>query len=257
MKYYKFSRVIHPTSGIINEFSKNLKIEISDSIINDGTYLIGGPRFSKDYLRTLEDSQTKYINIDKGYFKNRKSTSHWRLSVRGLQQNKFFNAPDDRIKEFSDLEIKQWCNKGSYILILAPNPDPLEFYCGHRDTLAWSLDVKNELLKYTDRKIFIRFKNNVKKSQDKLIKYFDDCYAVVSLQSIGAVEAVLHGIPAINLAPSCIDLLYKTNLADIENLKYPEHRFEWIKCLSYSQFTVSEISAGYAFEMISKYYLDN
>ena len=42
-------------------------------------------------------------------------------------------------------------------------------------------------------------------------------------------------------------------LDDIENLTYSENRYEWLKSLSYSQFTWDEMQSGYALNTVEQY----
>jgi hypothetical protein len=238
---------------IIDCITHSYNVEVTSTLSNDRLFFVGGPRTSLNKIKDLEKTKTTYINVDKGYFRNRKSTSHWRLSYNSLQQTQLFNVPDDRLKKFN-INIKPWKTTGSYILILAPNPNPLILYKGHNNITEWALSVRRQLLQYTDRKIFIRFKDLVKKGYDPIQKYYNDCYAIISLQSLGVVDATLHGIPCINLAPSCLDSLHDNKLEDIENLTYPENRWEWIKSLSYGQFTTEEMKSGYALKQLQDLY---
>ena len=231
--------------------SKSINIETSNDTADKNNYFfIGGPISSINVLRRLENSPASYINIDKGYFRNRKSTSHWRLSFNSLQQQQILDVPDDRLKDFN-INIKSWQTLGEYIIILAPNPKPLLYYTGSEDVISWCFETKAKLLEYTDRKIFIRFKEPAKhRGKDPLIKYLDKCHAVVTLQSIGCVETITAGIPTLNLAPSCLNGLYESNVSMIEDLPKPDNRYEWLKSLSYSQFTLEEFENGKALELL-------
>jgi hypothetical protein len=67
------------------------------------------------------------------------------------------------------------------------------------------------------------------------------------------VQSTIHGIPCINLAPSALDGLHKMKLENIENLVYPANRYEWLKSLSYSQFTWKEMESGFALNTVEQY----
>jgi len=231
--------------------SKSINIETTNNTADkNNCFFIGGPISSINVLQRLDNSPASYINIDKGYFRNRKSTSHWRLSFNSLQQQQILDVPDDRLKAFN-IDIKPWQTAGEYVIILAPNPKPLLYYTGSEDVLSWCLETKAKLLQYTDRKIFIRFKEPAKhRGKDPLIKYLDKCHAVVTLQSIGCVETITAGIPTLNLAPSCLNGLYQSDVSMIENLPKPDNRYEWLKSLSYSQFTLEEFEDGKALELL-------
>ncbi len=258
IQHYKFKRffegetVPSKLDRLIDvHLSKSVNIEKSNNTnIKNNCFFTGGPISCIDVLSRLDKSISSYISIDKGYLRNRKSTSHWRLSFNSLQQESLIDVPDDRLKAFN-VDIKPWQTNGEYIIILAPNPKPLLYYTGSDDVLAWCLDVKEKLLKYTDRKIFIRFKESAKRrGKDPLSKYLDKCHAVVTLQSVGCIETITAGIPTLNLAPSCLNGLYKSNLNMIENLPKPINRYEWLKSLTYSQFTLQEFESGKALQLL-------
>ena len=255
MNYFKFPKsetVPSKVDRLINvHLSKSIDIKESNDTSNkNDCFLIGGPISSLNVLNRLDKSPASYINIDKGYFRNRKSNSHWRLTLNNLQQQTILDVPDDRIKDFN-IDIKPWQSDGEYIIILAPNPKPLLYYTGSEDVLAWCLETKAKLLEHTDRKVFIRFKEPAKhRGRDPLSKYLDKCHAIVTLQSVGCVETMMAGIPTLNLAPSCLDCLYQSNINMIENMPRPDNRYEWFKTLSYSQFTIAEIQGGKALELL-------
>lgn len=231
--------------------SKSINIKESNDVSNkENCFFIGGPFSSINVLKKLDKNLASYISIDKGYFRNKKSTSHWRLSLNSLQQQKILDVPKDRLEVFN-IDIKPWQTQGEYIIILAPNPNPLLYYTGSDDVLKWCLETKAKLLEHTDRKIFIRFKESIKyRIHDPLSKYLDKCYAVVTLQSLGCVETIIAGIPTLNLAPSCLNGLYKSDVSMIEDLPKPDNRYEWLKSLSYSQFTLEEFENGKALELL-------
>jgi len=230
------------------------KIVTTDTITKDKIFFTGGPATSLENIQKIMSNGASFINIDKGYFRNKKSNSHWRMSANSLQQTTIFDVPADRLENNFDIKIKEWKKNGSYILILAPNPKPLNFYFNTEDVVSWALDIKNKLLNFTDRKIFIRFKNATTKGHDPLIKYLDDCYAVVTLQSLGGVQAIIEGVPVISLADSCMKSICKNELTDIENLTYPDNRYEWLKSLTYGQFTEEELKNGTAMSILKELY---
>lgn len=234
--------------------SKSLEINVSEELDRDNLYFIGGPVSSLYNLTRLQQSNTPYINVDKGYFRTKKTT-HWRLSVNSLQQLMLFDVPADRLQNIDYFKIEPWQTSGDYVLILAPNPAPLQLYQQHTDVLKWCIDTKNEILKYTDRKVFIRFKESSKsRGKDSLSKYLKDCHAVISLQSIGCVQTICKGIPTYNLAESCLDGLGNFSIKDIENPVKPDNRYEWLKSLAYGQFTIDEIENGTAINILQELY---
>jgi hypothetical protein len=248
MKYCRFlkSSLTQIVDSKIDLISKVRTVDFEDMLTADKFFFIGGPFSSLEKIKKIKENNINFINIDKGYLRNKKTTSHWRMSFNSFQQLKILDVPADRLENNFKIEIKKWQRQGSYILILAPGVNSLNLYYQTSDILDWSLRIKNKLLEYTDRKIFIRFKDSQIKKSDPLIKYLDNCYAIITLQSLGCVDALINGIPVISLAECCTDSLFKNRMEDIENLYYPENRYEWLKSLAYSQFTDEELSSGYA-----------
>ena len=250
----RFDKDCQPLNSIIDAFAHRLHVQVQNTIDTNTCYFVGGPIFCLEQLQHLRDRSACFINIDKGYFSNKKSTSHWRVSFNELQNTRVLQVPDDRWQAFG-IELQPPRRDGSYILILAPSVNPLKYHTEYDDPLAWALTIKNQLLQFTTRKIFIRFKDNVKKGVDPLIKYLQDCWAVVSLQSVGAVQALIHGVPAINLASSCLDSLsIEKNLENIDTVQCPQDRYHWLCGLAYSQFTTEEIRSGQALNLIAQYH---
>lgn len=257
MKYYRFPRGSDSLQDrridtLIDCLENKLKIETTDQLDPDGIYFVGGPISSYDQLTKLKENDIRFINIDKGYFRNRKATSHWRLTFNKLQQDELtqFKDNNNRLNAF-EIELQDWKKDGEYILILAPNDEPCQFITG-KTPLEWALETRRELLKHTDRKIFIRYKDFVKKGYDPFEKYLDNCYAVVTLQSVGALVSTIHGIPCINLAETCTDAIYKNKLEDIENLVYPDNREELLNSLAYCQFLPVELENGFAVKTLEE-----
>mgnify|MGYP006081580535 CR=1 FL=1 len=244
------------SENIINLISNNYPIPVTE-INSEDCFFLGGPANYLNFLDEIKKVNGNYINIDKGYFSTSpKVSSHFRLTYNDLQMRKCIEVDDNRLKKFN-IELSPWNKSGSYIMILAPNANPLKFY-ENCDIINWITTVKKELLKLTDRKIFVRYKDNKKiRSYDPLKKYFNDCYCIITLQSLGSVEATINGIPCINLAPSCLQGLHNMTLNNIESLTYPDNRYEWLKTLSYCQFTYDEFKNGSAMHILEKYQKGN
>lgn len=249
--YNRFSKLPQTklVDGMIDLLSFSQQIPVCDTPTNDSTYFVGG--FRTSYNNIQKCKICNFINIDKGYIQPTNQITHyWRMTYNDFQQNKIIDVPDDRLQ---NIKLKPWNKNGSYIIILAPNPHPLMYYknCTIEN---WINQIKVQLLKLTDRKIFVRYKDNKKiRSHDPFEKYLDNCYAVISLQSMGAVQSTIYGVPCINLAPSAIVGLHNMQLTDIENLVYPDNRYEWLKSLSYSQFTWEEMKSGFALNTVRQY----
>lgn len=104
----------------------------------------------------------------------------------------------------------------------------------------WIKNVIEELRLYTDREIV----THMKRDSRPLADFFRDAHCIISHSSNSAVEAVMAGVPAINLADSPAAAMTRRNLYDVENLFFPENRLEWAAVLADNQWTLDEISNG-------------
>jgi len=82
----------------------------------------------------------------------------------------------------------------------------------------------------------------------------DNCHALVTYQSIAAVESVLYGVPAFTLAPTAADPVCDKDLSLIENpTKQDEHKiYKWACHLAYGQFHNDELRDGRAYKILMR-----
>jgi len=252
LKY--FSNPHNVLKKLIPHISKSTRVEETDEINLNYTYLTVGPwKYSSD--RQLVFDKGNFIHYDKGYFFNTKAASTFRLSHNNLQESRIFECDDKRIQQYN-VKIKPWRKEGDYILIVAPDEWPVKYYTEFENEYEWAFWLKHELRKYTDRKIFIRFKETRKdRGDDPFVKYLDNAWAVITHQSLACIESICEGVPVFNLAPSCCDNMALQDLSKIEQPYYPDNRWEWVKSLSYGQFTLDEIENGFMIETLKDRYL--
>ena len=82
-----------------------------------------------------------------------------------------------------------------------------------------------------------------------------DVHAVVTFNSVAAVESILAGVPAFVLAPSHVaEPVGNTNLAKIDNPFYPDRDLldAWCHSMAYGQYHVKELANGTAFRMMQE-----
>lgn len=238
---------------IIPAFRNCVPVSETNKITADQTYLVVGPwKYTPE--QQIIFNHGKYLHYDKGYIFNNKVPNTFRLTYNSLQESKIFDCDDARIKEFN-VVIKPWKKTGDYILIVAPDEFPVRYYTRLQNEFEWAMWCKGELRKYTDRKIFIRHKEKRKQRiHDPLDLYLKDAWAVVTHQSLACIESILEGVPVFNLAPSCCNKMALQDLSKIEEPFYPDNRWEWIKSLSYGQFTYEEIYNGTALSILRERY---
>jgi len=144
--------------------------------------------------------------------------------------------------------------QGGPILLVTPSEKPCQFYNLDKDT--WVKETIAELKKHTDRPIVIREKglrpDRIKENTVAAQCARDRIYAVVTYQSMAALEALHYGIPAFTMAPSCVDSVVSNDLSKIEEATYPdEQKFKnLLNYLAYCQYNLDEISRGVALSMI-------
>jgi hypothetical protein len=227
--------------------SQYRKIIYTKSYDKDLTFIGSDPIFNKITYTNCSENGCNFLNIGKGYLRK-----YLRISYNSLQQTASFAPLYDRLDQWT--YTNNWSNsKDGYILLLAPKRETLKYYTGYDDVIQWCNDIKNQLRNYTDKKIFVRLKDvRSLRGKDPITMYFDGCYATVSLQSVGCIESIIHGIPAFTIAPSALSSFDKwnNNISNIENIVYPTDKSKWLNVLANSQFTPEEIKNGFALDTI-------
>jgi hypothetical protein len=202
-----------------------------------------------------EQKHTFYY-MDSGYVGNYKSVTNpqgWKLWHRivknNIQHSDIVARPDDRWKRL-DYPIHSR-KQGTHILLVTPSEKPCKFYGIDRDT--WVRTTIEEIKKYTDRPIVVRDKaTRQQRISNTIFDDLKDCHALVTYQSIAAVESVLHGVPAFTLAPTAADPVCDKDLSLIEDpTLQDEHKiYKWACHLAYGQFHVDEFKDGSAYRML-------
>ena len=170
------------------------------------------------------------------------------------QHSDLIKRPDDRFKLFNK-KFRPWKKTGRKILIAKPDEKPCKFY--GIDLSDWIENTITEVKKYTDRPVAVRERaakridriktNTLQEALD------DDVFALVTFNSVAAVESIFHGIPTFTLAPTnAADPMSLKDLSKIENPFYPteEERYAWACHLAYGQFHINELKSGNALKML-------
>jgi hypothetical protein len=225
-----------------------------------GPIILRGIMKHKIMKRCQQDSRDFYY-VDTGYFGNEKSSSnpngwkYWHRIVKNdLQHGEIISRPDDRFKQFNKM-FAPWKKDGRKILIAAPDEKPCKFY--NTTQQEWIENTINNLKQYTDRPIVVRErapKRIDRITTDTLQSALDnDVFALVTFNSVAAVESIFHGIPAFTLAPAnAASPVSLQDLSKIENPYYPDEDklHAWGCHLSYGQFHISEMASGKALKML-------
>lgn len=249
----------------INMFAKGCRSHTLDTdlfVYEDSSepIVLRGILKKKIIHRCWKDKRTFYY-MDTGYFGNERTTSnpngwkYWHRIVKNdLQHGEIIPSPGDRFNGFNK-KFSPWKKNGRKILIAKPDDKPCKFY--GVDLEQWVENTINEIKKHTDRPVAVR--ERAPKRIDRIATdtlqqaLDDDVFALVTFNSVAAVESIFHGIPAFTLAPAnAASPVSSQNLSEIENPYYPDmdKLYAWGCHLAYGQFHVSELRNGKAMEML-------
>lgn len=232
----------------------------------DAIFVIRGIKHRK-IIQSLIENEIDYYYIDTGYFGNDIRKVWHRVVPNSLHHHKLIQRPSDRLdlilKYISDNYnygkkdvIKKWKKTGNNILLCPPSAKSMKFY--KKDLKTWTKETISTLEKYTDRSIVLREKPpsrtiriNTNTMSDALN---NDIFALVTYNSIAAVEAVMHGIPAFTLCENAAMPVSCATLKRINKPFYPslEERWNWLNNLSYGQFSMNELTEGDAWRIINE-----
>jgi hypothetical protein len=229
---------------------------------NNDPIVLRGILKHKIMKRCWQDQRTFYY-IDTGYFGNERSSAnpngwkYWHRIVKNdLQHGQIIKRPDDRFKQFGKT-FKPWKKSGTKILVAAPDEKPCKFYGTTKE--EWVAGTVEKLKQYTDRPIVVRErapKRIDRIATDTLQAALDnDVFALVTFNSVAAIESIFHGIPAFTLAPA--NAASPVSLQDLSLIESPYYAdsdklYAWGCHLSYGQFHVSELKSGKAMKMLKE-----
>ena len=209
--------------------------------------------------RCWKDNRTFYY-MDTGYFGNERTSrnpngwKYWHRIVKNdLQHGEIIERPDDRFKQFNK-KFMPWKKDGRKILIAAPDEKPCKFYGVDKD--EWVRQTVDTIKQYTDRPVEVRErapKRIDRIANDTLQQALDrDVFALVTFNSVAAIESIFHGIPAFTLAPNAASPVALQDLSKINEPYYADSDklYAWACHLAYGQFHTTELKSGQAMEML-------
>jgi hypothetical protein len=175
--------------------------------------------------------------------------------LNDLQHTTIRERPNDR---WNQLGIKSHPRRyGKRIIVAAPDEKPCRYY--GIDQQQWIRETVATIKKYTNLPVEIR--ERAPKRIDR-VQYqplsqllIKDVHALVTFNSVAAVESILAGVPAFVLAPSHVATpVGNTDLAKIDNPFYPDRDLldAWCHSMAYGQYHVKELANGTAFRMMQE-----
>jgi hypothetical protein len=202
-----------------------------------------------------------FYYVDTGYFGNERTASnpsgwkYWHRVVKNdLQHGEIIARPDDRFRKFNK-KFTPWKKDGRKILVAAPDEKPCKFYGITKE--GWVQQTVETIKQYTDRPVEVReraAKRIDRIATDTLQSALDnDVFALVTFNSVAAIESVFHGIPAFTLAPAnAASPVALQDLSQIENPYYSDQDklYAWACHLAYGQFHVNELKDGSALKIL-------
>lgn len=203
-----------------------------------------------------------FFYVDTGYFGNeptvRNPEAHkiWHRIVRNdLQHSNIVPRPEDRWQKFGR-SLPRHASNGRTVIVAAPDDKPCRFYGIDRD--QWVQDTVSTLRAHTDRPIVVRERvanRQARMIQQPLRELLTDAHALVTYNSLAAIEAIMSGVPVIVTAPTHAALpVSSPDLATVESPTWPSedllHR--WLCHLAYGQFHVSEMANGWAMQQLQR-----
>jgi len=232
------------------------------------------PAIFRNFTRARKDigiakrAGRPWYYMDCGYFGNvTPRKSFVRLVPNDIQHSKpRYDLPADRFEhqirqvvQPHPIKFNKWKKDGRAILV-APAANKSCFFYGY--TLAkWLETTIAQIKQYTDRPIIIR---NRRIRQDRIegnsiYHQFDsdNIFALVTYNSMAAVEAVGYGIPSFTTAPCAANEMCSQDLSQINTPYYPDPSkvAAWQHWLSYCQYHPREISTKVPWELMAKYNL--
>jgi hypothetical protein len=253
----------------INDFAKGCgykPISTDDFVYENSNdpIVLRGILKHKIMKQCWEDQRTFYY-VDTGYFGNEKTQAnpsgwkYWhRIVKNNLQHDEIITRPDDRWKKFNK-KFSPWKRSGSKILVAAPDEKPCKFYGVTKED--WVDQTVETIKQHTDRPVIVReraAKRIDRISTDTLQQALDnDVFALVTFNSVAAIESIFHGIPAFTLAPAnAASPVALQDLSQIEKPYYPDQDklYAWACHLAYGQFHTNEMKNGSALTMLKEWY---
>ena len=211
--------------------------------------------------KCLADNKDFYY-VDSGYVGNNISRLnrmgnklYHRIVRNDLQHKTITPRPADR---WQALDVVLQPRKfGRKIIVATPDEKPCRYY--GIDQQQWVEQTVAELKKYTDRPIEIR--HRAPKRIDRVSTaplstvLANNVHALVTYNSIAAVESIFAGVPAFVLAPTHIaEPVSSKDLSQIENPVWANRDTldAWCHSMAYGQYHVKELRDGTAFRMMQE-----
>lgn len=243
----------------INMLAKGANLQVTDYHDDlPSTPVVIRSLAKADILKYRKENGLPFYYMDTGYTGGHEKVTKedlkpiHRIVYNDLQLSEIKERPSDRWKKFGH-NINNRRTNGKYILIVPPSDKPCRYY--NIDVNKWIPEVRKLIRQYTDRPIKVRLKKSrqYRRRVKPLYADLQDCHALVTYQSIAAIESILYGVPAFTLAPCAADPVADKDLSQLDNptVQDRDKIHKWAHHLAYGQFHINEIKDGTAWRIVN------
>lgn len=260
-------------TGLINSGDKICTNDMDADAVVIWSMLFAGRMSGNEQVYNHYKSQGKPIIVLEVGSLGRNVT--WRVGLNHINATGTFPTPDPKYPRWKHFprDLMPWRNDGEFIVIATQRPDSTQ-WIGMPPMEQWVEETVHEVRKYSDRPIVIRphprdhytdwdFVNQKipgmyydlpkpigNKDMMNIHDILDRAHIVINHCSNPAVDAIIHGVPVIVGKESlCHELT--TTFENIENPNKPD-REEWCEKMAYTEWSESEIAAGYPWQYLKK-----
>jgi len=253
----------------INLFARGcntIPVSTDDFVYESSTdsIILRGILKHKIMKRCWKDNRTFYY-MDTGYFGNDRTSAnpngwkYWHRIVKNdLQHDEIIPRSDDRFKQFNK-KFTPWKKDGRKILVAAPDEKPCKFYGVDKD--EWVKQTVETIKQHTDRPVEVR--QRAPKRIDRIANdtlqqaLNNDVFALVTYNSVAAIESIFYGIPAFTMAPT--NAANPVALQDLSKIETPYYAdkdklYAWGCHLAYGQFHTAELKTGQAKQLLQEWW---
>lgn len=217
-------------------------------------------------MRMLRDFQTRnqpFAYIDLGYFGRKRESpplvEFHRIAVNSYHPTAYLrrNLSTSRFLQFGR-PIQPWHTTGDEILVIGMSDKAARVW-GLGSGTAHAQWLVDEVRKHTDRPIAYSPKPSWSEAQPipgtryargPLQEELSCAWAVVTWQSNVSIDALIAGVPCFVLADAPASLMGHQDLRRINTPRYPEDRLAFCGDLAHCQYSLAEMSSGYAFQQL-------
>ena len=192
-----------------------------------------------DEIKRMNKAKEPFVYMDHAYFKRGYHYENYRVCWCDVHQRTLLDVPGDRKEKFGIAgKLRDW-KQGDKVILIPAAPNPESFY----QESGWTDRTRQTLSRFTDREIVVKHKGD-----GNLREHLLKAWCVVSHSSVAGVEAATWGVPVFGPDTSPATPVGLQDLSKLEQPIFPD-REQWIRTLTYSQFHISEMKSGEAWDI--------